>query len=103
MHVNRRPNHLGEQTFLFRKHTCDSQVHENFVDETLLVSCYDRYHLESEPSAVLDSFGDPPYPPDIIDFTGDTPMLLRAAQEWKDHDGASCSLYCFERCNTAPT
>ena len=81
LHITRRPDHLGEQSFLIQKHTCDYLVHENFVDETLLDSCYDRYHLDSEPPIVLSSAEDPSYPPDIIDFTGDTSMLLRTAPE----------------------
>ena len=37
MHCTRRPNNLGELTFLFRKHTCNYQVHENFVDVTTYI------------------------------------------------------------------
>ena len=69
--------------------SCDYLVHENFVDPTYLDSCYDRYHLGSEPPLVVDTADDPPYPSDIIDFSVDTSMLLRAAPEWK--------LYCLHK------
>ena len=69
IHITRRSDRLGDRTFLFGKHTCDYSTHENFEDETLLESCYDRYPLGSEPPTVLDAAGDGPYPPDIIDFS----------------------------------
>ena len=61
--------------------SCDYLVHEIFVDPKYLDSCYDRYHLGSESATAVDTADDPPYPSDIIDCSGDTSMLLRAAPE----------------------